>query len=122
MLRLSDGERLEILNVVRTVVASRLVKLYLSYCAETGFQPISRSTLFKILKICSASQKKSLAGLDSMQIDGVFAFASLKETADRLCTLGLKEERSKEIKCVIKAAKQYLETDYKIHVSRESPL
>ena len=34
---------------------------------------------------------------------------------------GLKEERSKEIKCSLKAAKRYLKTDYKIHVSKESP-
>ena len=57
MLKISDGERLEISNVVRTVIASTLVKLYLSYCAETGFQPISRSTLFNILKVSSPTAR-----------------------------------------------------------------
>ena len=51
-LKLSDGETIEIPNVVRTVVASRLVHLYQSYCAESGFsEPIGRSTLFNILKV-----------------------------------------------------------------------
>lgn len=62
-LRLSDGETIEIPNGVRTVVASRLTHLYQSYCSEFGFEPMGRSTLSNILKICAASQKKSLAGL-----------------------------------------------------------
>ena len=50
-LRLSDGETIEIPNVVRTVVASRLTHLYQSYCSESGFEPMGRSTLLNILKV-----------------------------------------------------------------------
>ena len=51
-LKLSDGETIEIPNVVRTVVASRLIHLYHSYCEESGFsEPIGRSTLLNILKV-----------------------------------------------------------------------
>lgn len=50
-LRLSDGETIEIPNVVRTVVPSRLTNLYQSYCAESGFEPMGRSTLLNILKV-----------------------------------------------------------------------
>lgn len=50
-LRLSDGETIEIPNVVRTVVASRLTNLYQSYCCESGFEPMGRSTLLNILKV-----------------------------------------------------------------------
>jgi len=57
MLKLSDGEKLEIPNVVRTVIASRLVKPYLSYCAETGFPPIGRSTLFNIFKVSNPTPR-----------------------------------------------------------------
>ena len=46
-------------------------------------------------KVSAASRKKSLSGLDSIQTDGVCAFATLVETAERI--------------------------DYKIHLSRESP-
>ena len=50
-LKLSDGQTIEIPNVVRTVVSSRLVHLYQSYCTESGFEPIGRSTLLNILKV-----------------------------------------------------------------------
>ena len=60
-LKLSDGGTLEIPNVVRNVMASRLVQLYTSYCSETGFQPLGRSTLFNILKVSSfGNRRKSL--------------------------------------------------------------
>ena len=60
----SDGDTLEIPNVVRTVIASRLVQLYTSYCSETGFQPLGRSTLFNILRVSSFENRtKSLDAL-----------------------------------------------------------
>ena len=60
-LKLSDGDTLEIPNVVRTVIASRLVQLYTLYCSETGFQPLGRLMLFDILKVSSfENRRKSL--------------------------------------------------------------
>ena len=50
-LKLSSGENVEIPNVVRTVISSRLVQLYLSYCTESSFEPLGRSTLFSIIKV-----------------------------------------------------------------------
>jgi len=50
-IKMSSGESLEILDLVRTVINSRMVKLYQLYCSEVGFQPLGRSTLFSILKV-----------------------------------------------------------------------
>lgn len=50
-LKLSTGEKIEIPSVVRTVISSRLVQLYLKYCAESAFEPLRRSTLFSIIKV-----------------------------------------------------------------------
>lgn len=50
-LKLSNGEDLEIPNVVRTVIASRLIQLYQAYCREENFTPLGRSTLFSIIKV-----------------------------------------------------------------------
>ena len=50
-LKLTTGEEIEIPNVVRTVIASRLVQLYQLYCAELDFTPLGRSTLFNIIKV-----------------------------------------------------------------------
>ncbi|KAK3730136.1 hypothetical protein QZH41_015846, partial [Actinostola sp. cb2023] len=68
--------------------------------------------------VCAASQKKSLAGLDSTQTDGVCALGTLEETSNELSKLGLPEETSKDITRHLRAARHYLKTDYKIHVSR----
>ena len=50
-LKLSSGEKIDIPNVVRTVISSRLIQLYQIYCLETSFKPLGRSTLFNILKV-----------------------------------------------------------------------
>lgn len=50
-LKLSSGEEIEIPNMVRTVINSRMVKLYKSYCNETNFTPLGQSTLLAILKV-----------------------------------------------------------------------
>ena len=50
-IKMSSGECLEIPDLVRAVISSRMVKLYQLYCSEVGFQPLGRSTLFSILKV-----------------------------------------------------------------------
>ena len=50
-LKLSHGEKIEIPNVVRTVVVSRLVDLYQVYCQEIGITPLGRSSLFSITQV-----------------------------------------------------------------------
>ena len=50
-LKLTSGEEIEILNVVRTVIGSRLIQLYQIYCKDFSFMPLGRSTLFNILKV-----------------------------------------------------------------------
>ena len=50
-LKLSSGEKIDIPNVVRTVISSRLILLYQAYCSESGFTPLGRSTLSNSLKV-----------------------------------------------------------------------
>ena len=50
-LKMSTGESIEVPDMVRTVISSRLVNLYQSYCREVDFYPLGRSTLFSILKV-----------------------------------------------------------------------
>lgn len=64
VLKLSSGSQLKIPNVVRTLIPEQTVRQYQRYCAETSFQPLSRSTFLRILSACSASVRKSLQGLD----------------------------------------------------------
>ena len=50
-LKLSTGEKIEIPSVVHSVILSRLVQLYLKYCAKSAFEPLRRSTLFSIIEV-----------------------------------------------------------------------
>ena len=61
---LSNKETIKIPNVIRMMIPERVVKQYLAYCDESGFKPLSRSTLLRILAVCPASTRKSLQGLD----------------------------------------------------------
>ena len=58
-LKLSSGQKIEIPNVVRTVISSRLIQLYQTYYVETSFKPLGRSTLFNILKVSMDSYPPS---------------------------------------------------------------
>ena len=50
-LKLSHGAKLEIPNVVRSVISSRIIDLYLAYCTETGFSALKRTSLYSILQV-----------------------------------------------------------------------
>ena len=56
----------------------------MEYCKENCHEPLSRSTLFKILEVREASQRKSLQGLDNTAADGAAGF----QTLETLETLG----------------------------------
>lgn len=58
VLKLDNGEKIPMPNVVRTVTRSTMVKQYQSFCEEESFNPLSRSTLFKILDVREASQRR----------------------------------------------------------------
>ena len=73
-LKLSSNTEIKVPNVVRTMVPELIVQQYQSYCQETGFVPMSRTTLCRILKVCSASVRKSLQGLDYVSAEGAKAF------------------------------------------------
>ena len=47
--KLESGERLTMPNVIRIVTRSTMISQYLSFCAEDGFEPLSRATMFCVL-------------------------------------------------------------------------
>ena len=65
---------------------ANLVQMYDTFCEETGFTPLSKSSLFQILRICPASKRTSLRGLDNVAVDGASAFETLNEVIKQLKT------------------------------------
>ena len=115
ILVLSTKAEIKVPNVIRAIIPESIVKQYQSYCKETDFQPMSRSTLCRIMKVCSATVRKSLQGLDYVPADGVQAFDDLVEVVQKLGSdfgKGLswandKIDKLKNVKC-------YLKSDYKV--------
>ena len=77
-LNLSSGETIEIPNAVRTVKRSAMISQYIQFCQEEKFEPLSRTTLSKILEAGQASQRESFQGLDNTAADGSAGFWKLK--------------------------------------------
>ena len=118
-LKLSSNEELTIPNVIRSVIPAQIISQYEELCSEEGFKPMGRSTLYRVLHVCSASVRKSLQGLDYVGAQGAKAFEELELAAEKLgddCDLGLSWAKDKKEK--LKVAKWYLKGDFKVTLCR----
>ena len=114
-LTLSSGKKIDIPNVIRTVLPSRLIKQYNQYCSEENYTPLSTRTLFRILsEACVASVRKSLQGLDSYAAEGGRGFDDLLALLDTLVQYGANEAAITELKENLRHLKQYIKSDYKV--------
>lgn len=115
-LKLDSGEVLTIPDVVRTVCHSQIINLYSSYCSENNFEPLGKSTLFKLLNACAAAKRTSLQGLDNIAADGNEAFKTLVDIADALYDQNeISKDHLENLKEKLSKVKQYLKTSYKFH-------
>ena len=115
-LTLSSGTKIDIPNVIRTVLPSRLIKQYNQYCSEVNYAPLSSRTLFRILsEACVASVRKSLQGLDSYAAEGGRGFDDLLSLLDTLVKYGANEAVIAELKDNFRYLKQYIKSDYKVN-------
>ena len=84
VLKLDSGETMEMPNIMRTVTRSIMNNQYVQLCQVERCELLSRSTLFKILDVQEASQRKSLQGLDNTTADGSAAFHMVEMIVDSL--------------------------------------
>ena len=118
-LTLSNKEEIHVPNVVRIVIPERIIQQYEVFCQETGFAPMGRSTLHRILNKCSASVRKSLQGLDYFSADGAKSFDDLEDVVQKIGDVGdVGLSWAKEKKEKLKTAKRYLKGDYKVKFSK----
>ena len=90
-LKLDSGEQIIIPAVIRTLIPSRVIEQYTSYCKQEAFEPASDRSLFRILYVCSASMQKSLQGLDNVTAAGAQAFQNIVDILQTLKEMGPKE-------------------------------
>ncbi|CAF1356373.1 unnamed protein product [Adineta ricciae] len=143
-LKLSNGESVVVPDVIRNISPSRIISQYFEYCKETidndEFQPLGASSLFAILRKCSASIRKSLVGLDTFSCDGSTAFDQLQNLCDEMAlygayrakdfvhlhilsflfSIGAQAETVIRLKQALHDARNYLKLDYRTHISKSS--
>ena len=114
-LRLTSGEEMNIPNVIRLFIPSRVKVKYLHFCHETGFKPLGKSTLLTgIAESCGASLRKCMQGLNNYLAEGTRAFDDLRVIVDKLSQAGLTNEKLAQLQESLTEAKQYLKGDYKV--------
>jgi hypothetical protein len=118
-LKLSNGTELHVPNSIRSIIPTKIIQQYYLYCQQMcfGFEALESSSLCKILEICKASTQQAFQGLNNFVADGSKAFLGLTKLVDTL-TIGGGEK--KRLTNDLKRAKQYLKSDFKVHVSRSS--
>ena len=100
---------------MRTVTRSTMVEQYLECCKEQCHEPLKRSTLFKILEVREASQRKSLQGLDNTAADGAAGFQTLETLIETFEKGGMEKQWCLDVRRKLRDAKHYLKTDFRVH-------
>ena len=120
MIKISRGGKLVMPNVTRTVTRSTMIAQYLELCQEESFEPLSQATLYRILEVREASQRKALKGLDNVAAEETAAFETLDKVVEELQKAGASPEWIGNIKERLNQGKKYLKTDYKVHCKEDS--
>ena len=120
-LKLENGECLTMPNIIRTVTQSNMISQYLSFCEDDGgFEPLSHATMYRVLKVREASQRKSLQGLDNTSADGVEGFHRITRIVEDMEEqYGVNKEWWSDVQSRLKKAKCYLKTEYRVHCHEE---
>ncbi|CAH3148884.1 unnamed protein product, partial [Porites lobata] len=92
-----------------------MIEQYLEYCKEQCHKPLSRSSLFKILEVREASQRKSLQGLDNTAAHGAAGYQTIETLVETLEKGGMEKQWCLLICQNLRDAKRYLKTDYRVH-------
>ncbi|CAF4535520.1 unnamed protein product [Rotaria sp. Silwood2] len=111
------GDEILIPHVVRTMMKNHILQLYQRHCIQTSCaQPLSRSTVFRLLDACKMRGKKTMSGLDSFSVDGNAGFDILQRLVKELQVNNTEE---KNLLQLIKLSRNYLKFGYRQNVSQD---
>lgn len=106
-LRLTSGEEIDVPNVIRLLIPSRLVD-------TSDFAKKLTSTHFERELYSRLSQSVAERGLDNFLAEGTKAFAKLKSIVDTIPRDELDDKQATELKETLVNFKQYLKGDYNV--------
>ena len=114
-LMLTNGWKIDILNVIRMMLPSHLIKQYTSAAMKKTLPPFQPGPFFgSCLKQCVASVRKNLQGLDSYAAEGGRGFDDFVSLLDMLMQYGSSNNEIYNLKDNLKHLKQYLKSNYKV--------
>ena len=101
-LKLDNGEIISMPNVVRTVNRSTMIMQYHQHCQSIVYEPLGKRTLYRILQVRKASERKSLQGLDNAAAEGSTAFKTLTTVILLLELFGVDKSWCQEVNTKLK--------------------
>ena len=116
-LKQSNRDKLFISNTIRNMIPTCIIQQYYIFCEENSpnFRPLGRSSFYSLLDVCKASTQKSLQSIDYFAADAGEAFDSIEKLINELYFDISKHRRLLEN---LKRSRQYLRSDYQVHVSK----
>ena len=113
--------QIKISQVVRSTQASRVVNSYMHYWREESeYQCLSGATLFKILKMYVASQKRNIYGLDYIISEGMKVVDVLQRLISKLQVFWLSHGVSACLESLRAHVNQHLKLAMKSHIESKS--
>ena len=82
-IKYDNGEQQKVAHAILTTKYSHAVMFYKKNCMETNYEPLSDSSLWKILHAIKPSKRKCLAGLDDVVAAGMNGFQALIKIAQK---------------------------------------
>ena len=97
-----------------------MIAQYLVFCEDDGFQPLSRATMYRVLKAREASLRKSLQGLDNVSADGAESFQRITRIVEELeKEYRVSKDWCSDVRNRLMKAKCCLKTEYRVRCRDE---
>ena len=84
VMELDSGKTIEVPKPVRQLQRRHIIHVYENFCKEQLDDPLSVSSLWKIMDNCNTSERKAMQGLDDYTADGLTGFDRLHSVVNGL--------------------------------------
>ncbi|EFP11361.1 hypothetical protein CRE_13812 [Caenorhabditis remanei] len=119
--KMANGTKQEIPNTIRQQSSTEIYEMYKSLLKNTNQTELmlSRSSVFRILDVCVATDRKATTCVDYFTANGMEGFDGLHDILDTWIEEKLFDlESLHQLKTGLFEAAQYLRTDYRLHVKK----
>uniref|UniRef100_A0A1I7U215 C2H2-type domain-containing protein n=2 Tax=Caenorhabditis tropicalis TaxID=1561998 RepID=A0A1I7U215_9PELO len=119
--KLSDGTKQQIPDTIRQQSSTEIFEMYNKMLKNSNQEhlALSRSSVFKILDVCAATDRRATTCVDYFTANGMEGFDGLHRiVAEWMNSEPTYAEMMRQIKKELFEASQYLRTDFRLHVKK----